>query len=152
MRQAPSVKLEPYGVISGPVHSVAYHKYAVHTESQQGEDAGAELQLSLAAMPASTVPTLVTFGGGVVDVRIFGLLIAAFVLAFRACNRSPKSSAQKTARLPPQNRNADSHSAYSLSMSANRRPVSVYQLYAQPMQAFPCLNEIPFRQVFTFFR
>ena len=84
MRQAPSVKLEPHCLTSGPVHSVAYHKYAVHTEPQQGEDAGKELQLSLDAMRASTVPSLVTFESGVIDVRIFGLLIAAFVLAFRA--------------------------------------------------------------------
>lgn len=78
--QAVSDELEPPGLTSGPVHN----KCAVHAESQQGEHAGTELQTSLAAMQVSTVPSPPTFGGGVIDVRVSGLLIAALVLFFGA--------------------------------------------------------------------
>ena len=66
-----SVEPDPPGLISGSVHSLTYQEYAVRTESQQGEHTRDELQLSHAAMQASTIPSPVTFGGGAIDVGVY---------------------------------------------------------------------------------
>ena len=73
--QALLAELEPPSRTGGSVHILGFHKYAVHTESQQDEDAGTKLPVSLAVMQARNVPSPVTFGCGAVDVCIFGPLL-----------------------------------------------------------------------------
>ena len=75
--QALPDELEPPGLASGPAHN----KHAVHAVHAE-ENTGTELQISLAVTQASTVPSPLALGSGVIDVRISGLPIAALVLVF----------------------------------------------------------------------
>ena len=65
--QTLSVEPELPSLTSGPVHYVACHQDAVHIESQQGEKASTELQVSPAALQAGSVPSPVAFDSGVID-------------------------------------------------------------------------------------